>query len=77
MDIQMPVMNGIEATKEIRSRVPQKFQPRIIALTADALQQSKAEYKRDGMDDVLYKPVQTNELLRVLAETKRINRNAN
>lgn len=75
MDIQMPVMNGIEATKQIRERVPSKNQPRIIALTADALQQSKNEYVHNGLDDVLYKPVQTKELLRVLSETKRIARN--
>ncbi len=74
MDIQMPVMDGIEATRQIREKVPEKNHPRIIALTADALQQSKDEYVQIGLDDVLYKPVQTKELLRVLSETKRIPR---
>ncbi|MDA3944693.1 MAG: ATP-binding protein [Bacteroidetes bacterium] len=69
MDIQMPVMNGLEATKLIRQRVPAELQPRIIALTADALQKSSDEYKLQGMDDVLYKPVQTKELLKVLTDT--------
>lgn len=74
MDIQMPVMDGVEATRLIREKVPQKNQPRIVALTADALQQSKDEYAQNGLDDVLYKPVQTKELLRILTETKRIQR---
>ncbi|MDD3638033.1 MAG: ATP-binding protein [Bacteroidales bacterium] len=69
MDIQMPVLNGIDATQQIRARVPDSAQPRIIALTADALQKSHEEYKQKGMDDVLYKPVQTKDLLRVLSET--------
>lgn len=69
MDIQMPVMDGIEACKLIRQRVPSESQPRIIALTADALQQSSEEYIQNGMDGVLYKPVQTKELLKVLSDT--------
>lgn len=69
MDIQMPIMNGVEACKLIRQRVPSVSQPRIIALTADALQLSSEEYMQNGMDGVLYKPVQTKELLKVLSET--------
>jgi len=69
MDIQMPVLNGIDATQQIRARVPESARPRIVALTADALQQSHEEYRQKGMDDVLYKPVQTKDLLRVLGET--------
>lgn len=69
MDIQMPVMDGVEACKHIRKRVASEVQPRIIALTADALQQSSEEYIQNGMDGVLYKPVQTRELLKVLSET--------
>jgi len=69
MDIQMPVMDGIEATRQIRARVPRSVRPRIVALTADALQKSTEEYLNKGLDDVLYKPVQTKDLLRVLGET--------
>jgi signal transduction histidine kinase/DNA-binding response OmpR family regulator len=70
MDIQMPVLNGIDATQQIRARVPESARPRIVALTADALQKSQEEYRQKGMDDVLYKPVQTKDLLRVLGETE-------
>ncbi|MBZ0243604.1 MAG: response regulator, partial [Bacteroidales bacterium] len=69
MDIQMPVMGGVEACRHIRQRVPAESQPRIIALTADALQQSSEEYVNNGMDGVLYKPVQTKELLKVISDT--------
>ena len=69
MDIQMPVMDGVEACKLIRQRVASEVQPRIIALTADALQQSSEEYIQNGMDGVLYKPVQTRELLKVISDT--------
>lgn len=69
MDIQMPVLNGIDATQHIRARLPEPARPRIIALTTDVLQKSYEEYRQKGMDDVLYKPVQTKDLLRVLSET--------
>ncbi|HOI31393.1 MAG: ATP-binding protein [Bacteroidales bacterium] len=75
MDIQMPVMNGIEATKRIIASVPESARPRIVALTADALQKSREEYQQNGMDDVLYKPVQTKDLLRVINETLHSRKN--
>lgn len=74
MDIQMPVMNGIEATKHIRERFHPERQPYIIALTADALQQSRTEYLSQGMDEVLYKPVQTKALVQMLASCNRLDR---
>jgi signal transduction histidine kinase/ActR/RegA family two-component response regulator len=76
MDIQMPVMGGVEACRLIRRRVPAESQPRIIALTADALLQSSEEYIQNGMDGVLYKPVQTKELLKVLTDTATRERNS-
>ncbi len=74
MDIQMPEMDGLEATRRIRQGLPAKKQPLIIALTADALQKSRKEYIDAGMDDVLYKPVQTRKLMELLARSKRIDR---
>jgi signal transduction histidine kinase/ActR/RegA family two-component response regulator len=74
MDIQMPVLDGIEATQLIRQTLPASRQPAIIALTADVMQQSKEEYRALGMDDVLYKPVQTKALLQLLSNCKRIDR---
>lgn len=74
MDIQMPVMDGMEATKRIRERFHPGRQPYVIALTADALQQSRTEYLAQGMDEVLYKPVQTKSLMQMLAACKRLDR---
>ncbi len=74
MDIQMPVMDGLEATKHIRQSFSKHRQPAIIALTADVMQQGKEEYLAAGMTDVLYKPVQTKALLQVLANCNRLDR---
>jgi len=60
MDIQMPVMNGIEATKIIRN---DKNNPVIIvALTANVMKGNKDECLKSGMDDVLFKPLQMKDL---------------
>ncbi len=74
MDIQMPEMDGMTATRKIREALPASRQPLIVALTADALLKSRSEYMEAGMDEVLYKPVQTRQLMDMLAKTKRISR---
>lgn len=74
MDIQMPVMDGLEATQRIRQTLPKTRQPAIIALTADVMQQGKEEYLALGMNDVLYKPVQTKALLQLIANCPRLDR---
>jgi len=74
MDIQMPVMDGLSATKLIRERFNKKRQPYIVALTADALQQGKVEYLEQGVDELLYKPVQTKALMQLLAKCHRLDR---
>jgi len=68
MDIQMPVMDGIEATHEILSyeededlsHVP------IVALTANALKGDRERFLNEGMDEYITKPIETSELLYVL-----------
>jgi CheY-like chemotaxis protein len=62
MDVVMPRMSGIDATKEIRRRFPASRQPKIIALTAYVVQNSREICLESGMDDYLGKPVQMNEL---------------
>jgi signal transduction histidine kinase/DNA-binding response OmpR family regulator len=64
MDIQMPEMDGLEATRIIRKS--NKHKPVIIALTANAMQGDQEECLRAGMDDYLSKPVKIEELVKVL-----------
>lgn len=67
MDIMMPVMNGVEATKQIRDLPLKSAQPRIIALTANATPEQQAECERAGMDNYLTKPIKPAELQAALA----------
>ncbi|RHX81311.1 hybrid sensor histidine kinase/response regulator [Leptospira yasudae] len=57
MDIHMPEVDGIEATRWIRSRKENTDLPIIIALTADAIESSKEKYVSKGMNDCLVKPL--------------------
>ncbi|TGL80515.1 hybrid sensor histidine kinase/response regulator [Leptospira yasudae] len=57
MDIHMPEVDGIEATRWIRSRKENADLPIIIALTADAIESSKEKYVSKGMNDCLIKPL--------------------
>ncbi len=64
MDIQMPVMDGLEATKAIRAANP--AQPYIVAMTANAMAEDKEVCLQSGMDDYLTKPMKPEELMNVL-----------
>ena len=67
MDINMPLMDGIEALKHIRAfEEKQKVYTPIIALTANAIDGDKEKYIEQGMDYYLSKPIENNELLKVL-----------
>ncbi len=66
MDIQMPEMDGIEATKQIRQTMPDALQPCIVALTANALAGDREHYLANGMDDYISKPVRIEELMTAL-----------
>ena len=65
MDMQMPEMDGLEATRRIRQLLCHQTQPRIVAMTAAVLAEDQAEAYAAGMDAFLTKPVQV-ENLRVL-----------
>jgi CheY-like chemotaxis protein len=63
MDMQMPVLDGIAATRAIRMLPPPRSQVPIIALTADAMTGAKEYYIEAGMDDYLVKPMSISALL--------------
>ena len=68
MDIQMPVMDGVEATHAIlnfESKNSQKHIP-IVALTANALKGDRERFLNEGLDEYVSKPIEMNELLYVL-----------
>jgi CheY-like chemotaxis protein len=69
MDIQMPVMNGIDATRLIRAKEAREDRPRtpILALTANTLDHHLSEYAEAGMDGHVAKPVQISSLYAAIA----------
>ncbi|TAE60850.1 MAG: hybrid sensor histidine kinase/response regulator [Nostocales cyanobacterium] len=67
MDVQMPEMDGLEATRRIRQGSWQK-QPQIIAMTANAMQGDREICLAAGMDDYISKPIKIAELVRVLTQ---------
>jgi signal transduction histidine kinase/DNA-binding response OmpR family regulator len=68
MDIQMPVMDGIEATHEILDYEEDEEIPHIpiVALTANALKGDRERFMKEGMDEYITKPIETSELLYIL-----------
>ncbi len=70
MDIHMPEMDGLEATKIIRKRSPAEEQPRIIALTAHCLKYSKEMCIQAGMDDYISKPATMEDLQAAISDSQ-------
>ncbi len=61
MDVQMPEMDGLDATRAIRT-LKLRRQPRIVAMTANAMQGDREMCLQAGMDDYLSKPIRVQEL---------------
>jgi CheY-like chemotaxis protein len=67
MDVQMPEMDGLEATRQICSRWSWVERPRIIAMTANAMQGDREECLAAGMDDYVSKPIRIEVLRKALS----------
>ena len=70
MDVSMPVMNGVDATKVIRHPENQSLNRHtpIICLTANAMKGDRETYLKSGMDDYLSKPLSKKDLYKVVAK---------
>lgn len=69
MDVRMPRMDGVEATRQIRAEWPPEQQPRIVAMTASARVGERERFLAAGMDDYVSKPVRIRDLVRALEST--------
>jgi CheY-like chemotaxis protein len=68
MDVMMPEMDGLEATRHLRRERPNGQSPSVIAMTADSGAEDRAMCRDAGMDDFLAKPLTMSELVRVLRQ---------
>jgi signal transduction histidine kinase/ligand-binding sensor domain-containing protein/CheY-like chemotaxis protein len=76
MDVQMPVMDGLEATLKMRGMFSPEEMPRIIALTAAVLEEDQQACWIAGMDAILKKPLHIDQLIAALAEVTETPRRA-
>ena len=66
MDLQMPKIDGIEATRRILAEFPPDCRPQIVAMTANAMEGDREECLRAGMNHYITKPVKIEQLAEVL-----------
>jgi PAS domain S-box-containing protein len=72
MDVQMPELDGLDATRQICERWPSGERPRIIAMTANAMQEDREACFAAGMDDYVAKPIRPNELAEALRRARPV-----
>jgi CheY-like chemotaxis protein len=70
MDVQMPEMDGLEATRQICARWPRGERPHIIAMTANALLGDREKCLEAGMDDYVAKPIRVDELVGAISKAE-------
>ncbi|HEY4137870.1 MAG TPA: GAF domain-containing protein [Casimicrobiaceae bacterium] len=68
MDVQMPEMDGLEASRRITAKWPAGERPRIVAMTANAMQGDREQCLAAGMDDYVTKPIRVDALVEALAQ---------
>ncbi len=66
MDIEMPEMDGMEATRRILSDYPEARRPKIIAVTANAMEGDREKFIKSGMSGYVSKPIRVDELVEAL-----------
>jgi signal transduction histidine kinase/CheY-like chemotaxis protein len=66
MDVQMPEMDGLEASRRISAKWKPNHRPRIVAMTANAMQGDREECLAAGMDDYVTKPIRVDALVEAL-----------
>ena len=74
MDIQMPNLDGLSATRKIRALEGRVASIPIVALTANAMVEDRAAYLQAGMDDHVPKPVEARELSGAIARVMALQR---
>jgi PAS domain S-box-containing protein len=72
MDVQMPEMDGLEAARHIRAQWEEGSRPRIVAMTANAMQGDREECIAAGMDDYVSKPIEIEELVAALSKCRPV-----
>jgi CheY-like chemotaxis protein len=70
MDVQMPALDGLDATRRICERWPAEGRPHIIAMTANALPEDREACFAAGMNDYVAKPIRAEELVAALKHAK-------
>jgi CheY-like chemotaxis protein len=70
MEVQMPEMDGLEASRQITARWPAGKRPRIIAMTANAMRGDREMCLAAGMDEYITKPIRVPNLVDALQKTQ-------
>jgi CheY-like chemotaxis protein/HPt (histidine-containing phosphotransfer) domain-containing protein len=70
MDVQMPELDGLDATRRICERYPSESRPHIIAMTANALPEDREACFAAGMNDYVAKPIRADELAAALKRAR-------